>query len=117
MPPITGCEYIVHLWKEAGTVEGTAGGPTYLSWKEIDGWLSVRDKKGDPKLSAWEIEIVRRLSEEYASEYNQGSEKNRKPPYVYIDFSAEQRKIASTRIKSVFDNWKSKDNGKYETEE
>jgi hypothetical protein len=100
MPEIVnGYEYLRGYWEEAGAFEINSNGVCKLSWQEIESWLNVKysNLKNSSKrhtrrrnigvdskwvLSDWEIEMVRKMSEEYVSEYNQARDKQRPAPYV-----------------------------------
>ncbi len=102
MPPVYEGHYLIELWHEAGTLESNGMGISKLSWQEINGWLSVRQKVGDPPLLHWEVELVRKLSEEYSSEYNQASDKNREAPYQADSLDDLDRAAVASKTKNIF---------------
>lgn len=119
LPPIYNLEYLIALWNDAGTVETSSGGIGRLSWLEINNWLEVRKKRNEADLQDWEIEVVRMLSEEYSSEYNLASDKNREPPYSEIDNSVEElnRVNVVNKLNSIFGTFVVVKENKSDTEE
>lgn len=119
-----GYEYLIEYWQEAGAIGCSGEGVTKLSWQEIEAWLNVKyrnEKFGRVRrnsrrkrcgmqspwlLADWEIDAVRRMSEEYASEYNQASDKSRPAPYVAEEIeeslAEEIKKVTSQQMKESF---------------
>lgn len=117
MPPTSEGHYLIQLWHNAGTVSSSGMGIGRLTWQEIDGWLGVRDKIGDPKLLCWEVEIIRNLSEEYASEYNLASDKKREAPYQTEDLADLDRAAVANKTKNIFAALRKNAKEKYIVEE
>lgn len=70
------------------------GGITPLSWQEIRAWRT----ENDLSLSLYEVNAIRRLSAEYASEYHAASEKGRQPPYQEFAEEDFDRTAVSNKI-------------------
>ena len=84
-------------------------GISKLSWKEIDAWLT----RTEHELTLWEITTIRRLSEEYAAEYSQASEKDRPAPHVAATIDRVQIANKIGNVLAMF----GKPEPKYEVEE
>lgn len=118
MPLLEEEKYLIDLWEEAGAVETTGMGITKLSWQEIESWLNIRKLKGEAPLTAWEIETVRKLSEEYVAEYFAATDKTRKPPYEFESLEDIDREALSNKLKNVLSTFKKNpDESKYEVDE
>lgn len=117
MPPVYEGAYLIQLWHAAGTISTGGMGVARLSWPEIDGWLNVRNKIGDPKLLNWEVEIVRQLSEEYAGEYNLASDKDREPPYQTESLEDLDRAAVASKTKNIFAALRKNASEKYTVED
>jgi hypothetical protein len=110
LPFLSGYEQsLVSKWFECGTCEQGAGGLLPLSWKEIVAWASyfykdtfvemiehprhsLRHKRTyspvvieRSSLVDWELEQIKRLSQEYVSEYAEGTNPDRKCPNAIFD--------------------------------
>lgn len=106
MPPLEAEAYLISLWEEAGTVESNGMGITRLSWKEIEAWLAVRERKGELPLKAWEIDVVRMLSAEYAAAYQAASEINAPAPYQGVTIEELDRTAVSNKVKNILGAFK-----------
>jgi hypothetical protein len=105
LPPIEGAEYLVSLLFEAGLVQQTGMGVTALSWQEIRAWLDSITMQ----LPTWEILTLKRLSEAYAGEYNQASDKARPAPYVFVPEDVEEeidRVAVGSKLKALLRSYK-----------
>lgn len=111
LPPVENVEYIIQLWHEAGTIESGTG-ITRLSWAEIEAWLAVREFNEELPLTPWEVNMVRKLSEEYASEYSQASAKDRPAPYE--DEPVFDMKVGKGKLKGLLQSKFQKQEPKYE---
>ncbi len=85
-------------------------GISKLSWQEIESWLNVMQYR----LTDWEKLTVRRLSEEYAAEYNQASDKTRKAPFMADEID---RGLVANKIGNILGGLAAKTESKYEIEE
>lgn len=112
LPPVENLEYILELWHDAGTIESSTGGISRLSWQEIDAWLRLREVNEELPLTYWEISMVRKLSEEYSSEYNLASSKNRPAPYQ----ESFDIKVGKSMLKGLLQGVSKKQEPKYEVE-
>jgi hypothetical protein len=108
MPPLEAETYLIQLWEEAGTIESNGMGITRLSWKEIEAWLAVRERKGELPLKAWEIDMVRMLSTEYVAEYQAASEVNAPAPYDGVTVEDLDRPAIANKMKSLLGAFKKK---------
>lgn len=117
MPPVDEAQYLIELWHEAGTIESSGMGISRLSWAEIGGWLKVREFKEEPPLTSWEIDTVRKLSEEYSSEYNLASQKDRPAPYEVEDTSQVDRVLVGNKVKNVLAGFKKNTKERFVVEE
>lgn len=118
MPDIESEAYLVRLWEEAGVVDTSGMGVTRLSWKEIEAWLNVREMRGELPLTSWEIETVRKLSEEYATEYSAATDVDREAPYVVESIEQVDRPAVMNKFKSILGTFKKADDGpRYTVEE
>jgi hypothetical protein len=113
---------LVSKWFECGTCEQGSGGLMPLSWGEIVSWAtyfyketivemvehprhSKRHKRTytplvieRSRLVDWELEQIKRLSQEYVSEYSQGSAPDRQcPTTIFVDDVSEDDKVANAK--------------------
>ena len=125
MPPLDpDLLYLLTLWQEAGMISVSANGVERLSWPEIDSWIKrtktyqkIEYKTIRPRgqasykipivheacyLDAWEIEIIRGLSEQYANSYHASKEKGCKPPYGEVVMDDVARVAVANKVKSIF---------------
>jgi hypothetical protein len=109
MPELGPEAYIVGLWNEAGVATATGYGITKLYWQEIEAWLRIRNLKGELPLTPWEIDMVRRLSEEYSAEYGAASAKGHPAPYQIEDEDQLDRTALSSKFKNILSQFKSSD--------
>lgn len=111
---------LVGYWFEAGTVEQTGSGLTSLSWQEIVAWAnqfykqpyvefvehprhSNRHKRtytpvviDQCALLDWELQMIKKLSQEYAAEYSQASSPSREcPKVIFLDEVSEDDALAN----------------------
>lgn len=118
MPELGAEEYIVGLWAEAGTIEQTGQGITRLSWQEIESWMHVRQLKGEVPLTAWEIDTIRRMSEEYSHEYSLASTKGHPAPYAVYSEEDFDRGAMGNKVANVLAGFKTvRDEPRYTVEE
>ncbi len=114
--------HILDLWYECGTVAQGAGGLLPLDWDVIITWAnhfyqhsfvewvehpraSNRHKRiytplmvTECTLMDWELELIRRLSQEYSSEYACASEPSRPcPKVIELDDVTEDEKLANAK--------------------
>lgn len=78
LPELNEAEYLIGYWHEAGTVSSSGMGLSPLSWQEIRAWR-LENKLN---LHPFELQAIRTLSQEYAGEYGQASEKDRPAPFA-----------------------------------
>ena len=103
MPELGEAEYLVPLVMEAGLVEQSGTGIVALSWKEIESWQNVTGVK----LHTWEATILRQMSEAYASEFSQASDRNRPAPYSKaIETEEIDREAVSNKLRNIFKSMK-----------
>lgn len=74
-----GADYLVSLFHSAGIATQTGMGLVPLSWQEIESWVACCGL--DESVTPWELGVVRKMSEAYASEYTQASAPRRPQPY------------------------------------
>jgi hypothetical protein len=84
LPDVSDYQYYISLWREAGTLGTGATGISRLSWTEIKSWQDIRESGGCIPLSLFESNLVRELSESYASQYSISSAKDCPPPYIPV---------------------------------
>lgn len=98
LPDVEGADYLIPLLYEAGLITQTGMGVGPLTWVEINAWLNTTRLK----LTVWEKLMLRQMSEAYASEYNQASDKNRPAPFIFVDESIEvDRKQVADKLGSA----------------
>lgn len=129
LPPLSEYEQsLIGHWMQAGTVEQTANGLIALSWQEVNSWANRFHKDSfielieHPRQSArhkktysavvvercslvdWELDQIKKLSQEYASEYSQASKPDRAcPTTIFIDDVSEDDAIANAKkIREAF---------------
>lgn len=121
-------QHLLELWYECGTVGQSTGGLTPLEWDQIIKWANqffteswiemVEHPRHNPKhkrmytavpmtqctLLDWELQLIRRLSQEYSSEYAQASSPNRECPKVVIaeDVSEDEALANAKAIGDAF---------------
>lgn len=107
LPELEGCEYMVHLFYEAGMSNKTGMSVTPLSWLEIDAWKRLTQRE----LDLWEILTIMSMSEAYVNEYHSATDKSRSAPYIKIGGETHRKNVTS-QIKNIFAKLldKSKDN-------
>lgn len=76
MPDILGCEYLMDLLLEAGTVRYEGAVCHTLTWQELEAWLNCTQLS----LNVWEITTLRALSQAYALETNLSRDEYRPSP-------------------------------------
>lgn len=81
MPDVGEAMYLVRHWHEAGTAAHGMSGPEPLPWSEIKAW---RDEN-DISLEPFEINLIRRMSQEYCSEYHQNDPEREAPLFIDED--------------------------------
>lgn len=111
---------LVGHWFQVGTVAQTANGLTALSWQEIIAWAThfhkeiVVEMVEHPRHSKrhkrtytpvviercslvdWELDQIKKMSQEYASEYSQASNPSREcPKPVFLDEVSEDAALAN----------------------
>jgi hypothetical protein len=123
---------LVKYWFACGVSDQTANGPTQLSWGEILNWANHfhkrvdielvehprPDKRFKPSYSAvaiescnlvdWEIEQIRRMSEDYVGEYSAASSDAKRPcpTPIFLDEVSEDAALANARaIEEGFKMW------------
>lgn len=82
------------LWHEVGECETGAAGPVPITWAELGAWqrLTGRD------LTAWELRVLRKMSDEYVAESYAARDKKRAAPYV----PKTAARISAARIKQIY---------------
>lgn len=95
MPELNEEEYILGLWQEAGSVSSGGMGIAALSWQEIQAWINVTETE----LEMWEKLLIRRLSQEYCSEYSSASDVSRPAPFNHIVLEEINREALSNNLK------------------
>jgi hypothetical protein len=121
LPPLSEYEEsLVGHWFNVGTVEQTGSGLIALSWQEILAWAthfhkeivvemiehprhSKRHKRTYTpvviercSLVDWELDQIKKLSQEYASEYSQASSPSREcPKTIFLDEISEDDALAN----------------------
>lgn len=92
---------MISLLFEAGLVQQSGMGVAPLSWQEIQAWLATTSLQ----LTTWEKLTLKAMSEAYASEYNQASDKTRPAPYVFVPEDVDEdidRVAIGNKLKSLF---------------
>jgi hypothetical protein len=95
---IEGSEYLVALLHSAGTATQTGMGLVPLQWVELRAWTETLGVQH----TAWELETIRRMSEAYASEFSQASDKKRPIPYKPVEEIVINRVAVASQVESVF---------------
>jgi hypothetical protein len=111
LPDISGGEFLMALFNEAGTAIQTGMGLVPLSWQELDSWLRCTQLE----LSPWEVRTIKSMSNAYANEYAQASKKDRPRPYnpevreeISKEDLAKERELIASQAMSVFAQFKKK---------
>jgi hypothetical protein len=73
-------EFLVLLFYEVGLCGQGANGVVAISWQEIESWKRLTDKR----LTTWEAETIKSMSEAYVNEVQAGRDKNRPMPYADV---------------------------------
>jgi hypothetical protein len=107
---------------QVGTVQQTSNGLVSLSWQEIIAWAkhfhreavvemiehprhSLRHKRTYTpvviercSLTDWELDQIKKISQEYVSEYSVASQPSREcPKPIFLDEVSEDAKVANAR--------------------
>lgn len=113
--------HLIALWHECGTISSNGMGISALPWEVISKWaelfyseniiefVETPDKHYAPviikqlTLLDYELQIIRQLSQEYANEYSQASDKSRPCPkqVVVEEISKEDAFAESMRFKEA----------------
>lgn len=106
MPPLEGGHYLLNILMEIGPTKIVGMGSAF-GIDEID--IAAWQANSGLRLSAWEAQTVRRLSQEYAAQIASGKEASAPPPYVApaSALSDEQR----AKIAAAMASWADKVNG------
>lgn len=114
LPELAEAEYLVGYWHDAGTVGPSGMGVTPLTWQEIRAWRLENQLQLDP----FELQAIRTMSQEYAAEYGQASEKDRPAPYNTVEIEEQSFKVGKSMLKSLLGANATKDSKepKYEVE-
>lgn len=95
-----GAEYLVSFLHSAGTATQTGMGLVPLSWQEIESWAYCSGLQ--ESLSVWELEVIKILSDTYASQYSKSSSKNCPQPFnSVVDKKELDRKIIGDKVSSI----------------
>lgn len=107
LPDIEGFEYLVAFLHEAGTASSSGMGVTGLSWTELKSWKEL----SGVSITEFEMGLVKRLSDAYASEYGNSNGENTSPPYVSLTMDEIERnreaignKVESALMALIADN-------------
>ena len=93
-------------------------GISRLTWKEIDSWLNVRAKIGEPELKDYEINLVRQMSEAYSSEYSLSTDKSHPAPYAPDTIGESiDRTAVSNKLSSILGSFGKMTEPRYEVED
>lgn len=103
-PELDGAEYMVALFREAGTVLSNGMGAIPLTWQEITAWLDATELE----LSVWEKLTIREMSEAYAAELQAATAKHAVAPYVPAVPDKVDRKAVSDKLRNVLRGFKKK---------
>jgi hypothetical protein len=98
-----GAEYLVSFFHSAGAATRTGMGLTPLSWMEIEAW--VRCNALEDVVTPWELQVIRRLSEAYVTEYALASDPKRKMPYQPVVEEVDREAVAQ-KVSSVLSGFK-----------
>jgi len=108
IPP--GAEYLIGLFYGAGSAMPTGMGLVPLSWQEIEAW--ARCSGLEDSITPWELQVVRRLSEAYTSEYSKASDPKRRPPYSkQVSVDEIDRDAIEKQTRNVLSMFKRKTEG------
>lgn len=102
MPEVLGADYLVSLLNEVGPVDTNGMGVTPVGWTEMFHWIELTGLE----LSPWECLTIRELSQAYATEYSQSSDKNRPPPFSPEVISQTQRDKVSNMLGAFLRSFK-----------
>jgi len=131
LPPLSEYEQeMVKHWFSCGVAQQTSSGPISLPWKDILSWathfhrvvdveiiehprISNRHKPSYTALAIescnlidWEIEQIRRLSEEYVREYSAASSDEKRECPTFIDRDALSEAAVLANANSIADGLK-----------
>ncbi len=113
LPDVNEAQYLIEMWHHAGTVSQNANGISPLSWLEIRAWRM----ENEIRIDNFEINTIRRLSQEYVGEYYAATDKNRVAPYEVQEEEIDRKAIAN-KVKNVLAGFKQSNNeSKYTTED
>lgn len=98
LPDIDGAEYLVELLHEAGPVGSNGYGVEGLKWSEINSWLTLTGLF----LCPWEIALIKELSEEFASEFNNSNGKAAPAPYTAITKNLPTTEELNDKFSRIF---------------
>lgn len=101
LPEIGSCEYLVKILFDIGPCLNLGMGLCALSWTDISSWQECTGVE----LDAWQANLIRRLSIEYAQEYSAASDPNRPAPYIEETFDREE---VGDRLYAVLKSFKQK---------
>lgn len=87
----------VALLMEAGPIEAAGMGVSGLSWREIEAWQS----RCAIDLEPWEVRLIRRLSQAYASELSAAADPDRPPPYAE-ELDEDRRELVEAKLDMFF---------------
>lgn len=79
MPPLEGGHYLLNILMEIGPTKIVGMGSAF-GIDEVD--IAAWQANSGLRLSGWEAQTVRRLSQEYAAELSSSKDANAQPPYV-----------------------------------
>ena len=94
------------LFHSAGTATQTGMGLVPLSWQEIESWVVCNGL--EESVTPWELSVVRKMSEAYASEYAQASSPSRPMPYRGVVEEDIDRDAIAAKVKNVLAAFKRK---------
>lgn len=96
-------DYMKRLFFLSGQAISTGMGLCPLSWQELRAFRL--ENKLD--ITAWEIELIKKMSDAYCAEYSRASEPTRQAPYqpAILD-EEENRKMVLDKALSIFSRLK-----------
>ena len=83
---------------EAGPVGSNGYGVEGLKWSEINSWLTLTGLF----LCPWEITLIKELSEEFASEFNNSNGKAAPAPYTAITKNLPTTEELNDKFSRIF---------------
>jgi len=98
---------VSHLWVylfEVGPVANGAMGPVPLPFREIQSWMETTSVK----LSAWEITLLRKCSQEWVSATYEAAKPDAVPPWAGAEVITERRVRISKNLMAALSSKKVK---------